>query len=488
MRLGVLASLLLTGCTVGPDYVPPTSTTPVAYKDTGIWKQATPSDGLIRGKWWEVYRDPQLNALEEQVNINNQNVLQAEANFRAAAASVKIARAGWFPTITANPSMTESQSSRANSSSGNFNNNGNGAMSQYNLPLEATYLADVWGAVRRNVEANTATAQASFADLENARLSYQATLAGNYFTLRGIDAQEELLRITVESYQKYLELTQNRYNSGISSKGDVAQATTQLMNAKRQLIELGVQRAQFEDAIATLIGKPAPMFSLNKRALTATPPTVPVGVPSTLLERRPDIAGAQRRVASANATIGVAVSAYYPAITLSASTGMQAIHLADLFSGPAFVWSVGPAVAQTLFNGGQTHGQVQEARAQYEATVAVYRQTVLTAFQQVQDNLSGLRILSDEAVVAEQGVAASKQSLEIQTNQYKAGTVDYISVTVAQAAALNDQLAAVNIRTRRMTTSVLLVEALGGGWTMAKLPGTKAVADVPQAEKAIKGK
>lgn len=479
--------LLLTACMVGPDYVTPSAPAPAAtYKELGTWKQAAPKDDAIRGKWWEIYHDHQLNALEEQVIISNQNVLQAEAQFLEAAAAVKVARAGLFPTVTANPSYTESQPSQ-NLSTHPSTGQHVGAVTTglYNLPLEASYLADVWGGIRRGVEANSSTAQASFADLENARLSYQATLAEDYFNLRGLDAERQILETTVASYQKYLELTTNRYNGGIASKGDVAQARTQLDNSKAALIELGVQRAQFEHAIATLIGKPASLFSLGANPLVGTPPGIPVGVPSTLLERRPDIAGNERRVASANASIGVAVSAYYPIITLSGSTGLQAIKLSELFSGPSFFWSVGPVLAQTLFNAGQTHAQVEEAQANYDATVAVYRQTVLTAFQQVEDDLSGLRILADEAAAVGEAVKSANESLTIATNQYKAGTVGYLNVITAQTTALTDELSAESIRTRRMTTSVLLIEALGGGWEVSQLPGKHEVSNVPEAQAQV---
>lgn len=483
--------LLLCGCMVGPDYTQPSAQTPASFKDAGPWKQAQPRDDAIRGKWWEIYHDSELNALEEKVNISNQNVLQAEAQFREAAAAVKVAQSGLFPTVTANPAFTESQSSQ-NLSSGGGGGGGSGgghsgahSQSLYNLPLEASYLVDVWGAVRRSVEADSTTAQASFADLENARLSYQATLAVDYFSLHGLDAQQQLLETTVTSYKKYLELTTNRYNSGISSKGDVALAQTQLDTARTQLIDVGVQRAQYEHAIATLTGQPASLFSIKKAALTGTPPQVPIGVPSVLLERRPDIAGAERRVASANASIGVAVAAYYPSITLGASTGLEAIQLSQLFSGPSFFWSVGPVIAQTIFDAGKTHGQVQEARANYDATVAAYRQTVLTAFQQVEDDLSGLRILQDEAAAQDDAVKASQQSLQIATNQYQAGTNDYLIVITAQTTALNNQLAADAIHTRRMTTSVLLIEALGGGWDASQLAGKHDVSDVPEAQAKI---
>jgi NodT family efflux transporter outer membrane factor (OMF) lipoprotein len=502
LRAAIIAlPLLFTACSVGPDYVTPTAPVPVAnYKELGDWKEAQPRDDMIRGKWWEIYHDPQLNALEDQVNISNQNVLQAEAQFREAAAAVKVARAAFFPTVTANPSYTLSQASQSLTSGGNFGSSGSGGsggsgggrqhvgaqdVSLYDLPVEASYMVDVWGSVRRSVEANSATAQASFANLENARLSFQATLAQDYFSLHGLDAQEELLGTTVASYEKFLQLTTNQYNSGIVSQADVAAAKTQLDTTKAQLINVGVQRAVFEHAIATLTGKPASDFSLKKVSLNGTPPAIPVGMPSTLLERRPDVAQAERQVASANASIGVAVAGYYPQLTLSASTGLEAIEFSQLFSGPSFLWSVGPAIAQTIFDAGKTHGQVQEAQANYDATVANYRQVVLTAFQQVEDDLSGLRILKDEATAQDLAVASARQSLDISLNEYKAGTVDYLTVITAQATALNDELTAVTIRTSRMTDSVLLVEALGGGWDTSKLATKAGVSDVPEAQDQI---
>jgi NodT family efflux transporter outer membrane factor (OMF) lipoprotein len=504
-RLTLIAlPLLFTACSVGPDYVTPTAPTPTAanYKELGDWKEAQPKDDMIRGKWWEIYHDPQLNALEDQVNISNQNVLQAEAQFREAAAAVKVARAAFFPTVTANPAYTLTQESQNLTSGGSRSGGGSesgglggsGGSNQhvgatttslYDLPVEASYMVDIWGSVRRSVEAGSATAQASFANLENMRLSYQATLAQDYFSLHGLDAQEALLQTTVASYEQFLQLTTNQYNSGIVSQADVAAAKTQLDTTKAQLINVGVQRAVYEHAIATLIGKPATDFSLKKVSLAGTPPAIPVGMPSTLLERRPDIAQAERQVASANASIGVAVAGYYPQLTLSASTGLESIRLSDLFSGPSFFWSVGPVIAQTLFNGGATHGQVQEAQANYEATVANYREVVLTAFQNVEDDLSGLRILKDEAAAQDLAVASARQSLDITLNEYKAGTVDYLNVITAQATALSDELTAVTIRTNRMTTSVLLIEALGGGWDTSKLATKAGVSDVPEAQAQI---
>lgn len=507
--IGLLA-LSLSACSVGPDYTsPPPVATPVSYKESDAWKPAHPRDDMIRGKWWEMYRDPQLNALEEQVNISNQNVLMYEAQFREAAAAVKVARAAFFPTVTTSPTFTESQSASggkggkgsSGASTGTGTGTGTGTSTTtggttssnvptqfYDLPANVSYIVDVWGAVRRNVEANSATAQASFADLENARLSYQATLAEDYFELLGLDAEKELLQTTLVSYQKYLTVTQNRYNAGIASQADVAQAQAQIDATRVQLIDLGVSRAQYEDAIAVLIGKPAPDFSLQYKPLKSLPPKIPAGVPSELLERRPDIAGAERRVASANATIGVNVAAYFPQLTLTGTAGLEAVQLSQLFSGPSFFWSVGPTLAQTLFDAGKTHGQVQEARAAYDAQVATYRQTVLTAFQQVEDNLAGLRILQEETGASESAVKSAQKSLDVATNLYKAGTQDYLYVITAQATALNDQINAVNLRTRQMATSVLLVEALGGGWDTSQLPGRAGVSDVPPAEAQIQKK
>jgi NodT family efflux transporter outer membrane factor (OMF) lipoprotein len=509
-------SFCLASCTVGPDYVRPSAPTPAAYKDTGNWKPANPQDAVVRGKWWEIYHDPQLNALEEKVNISNQNVLQAEANFREAAAAVKVSRADFFPTLTTNPSIVGTQSQSLSStgsgggttgvttgtgsttgngtttggtvvSAGRGGNSGNGNQPEgvYDLPLQLSYLVDVWGSVRRTVEENSATAEASFATLENARLSYQATLAEDYFSLRGLDAEAKLLSDTAKSYETYLTLTQNRYKSGIASQGDVAAAQTQLETTRAQLVDVGVDRAQFEDAIATLIGEPASLLHLQNSPLAAEPPRVPAGVPSTLLERRPDIAEAERMVAAANANIGVQVAGYYPQITLNASTSLNTVQIAEVFSGPEFVWSVGPAIAQTLFDAGRTHGLVQEAQASYDSTVAAYRQTVLTAFQQIEDDLSGLRILEEESGIETGAVQAAKQSLDVTTNLYKQGVDDYLQVITTQAILLNDQVANVNIATRRMTTSVLLVQALGGGWNGARLPGRADVADVPQAQADI---
>ncbi len=498
--LASTAASLLGGCEVGPDYVaPPPAPVPAHYKDMGNWKPAHPQDAVVRGRWWEIYHDRQLNALEEKVNINNQNVLEAEANFREAAAAVKVERASLFPTVTTDPSITYSQTQPLFHVSGNSGTGGTGAATGtggggggsisptgvYNAPLQVTYLVDIWGQVRRAVENSSANAQALFAALENARLSYQGTLAQDYFTLRGLDAEAKLLNDTVVSYQKYLVLTQNRYNSGIASRGDVAAAQTQLDQTRAQLIDLGVTRAQYSDAIATLIGVPASNFSLGDAPLDSEPPRVPAGLPSTLLERRPDIAEAERNMAAANAEIGVQVAGYYPQLTLSGSAGLDEMALAQVFSGPNFLWSAGPAVAQTIFDAGRTHGLVQEATETFNSTVAAYRQTVLTAFQQIEDALAGLRLLESEGAVQDAAVSGAQKSLDVTTNLYQQGVDDYLQVITAQAILLSDQVTAVNIRTRRMTTSVMLVEALGGGWSTEQLASRADVSDVPQAQRAI---
>jgi NodT family efflux transporter outer membrane factor (OMF) lipoprotein len=499
--------LLLSACSVGPDYQgPPSTPTPASYRESDSWKPANPRDDMIRGKWWEMYKDPQLNAMEEQVDINNQNVLQFEAQFREAAAAVKIARAAFFPTVTTDPtySLTHSATSGGRGGSSVTTTGGggpgagttvggsgsrsvalSGALSSWDVPVNLNYIVDVWGAVRRNVESESATAQASFADLQNARLSYQATLAEDYFELLGLDAEKELLEKTLESYQQFITLTKNRYQSGIASQGDVAQAQAQYDATRVQLVDLGVSRAQFEDAIAVLIGKPAPSFAIGYKPFHGFPPKIPAGVPSELLERRPDIAAAERTVAAANATIGVNVAAYYPQLTLTGSAATEAIEFSQLFSGPTFLWSVGPQLAQTLFDAGKIHGQVQEAQAAYEAQVAAYRQTVLTGFQQVEDNLSGLRILEEESGAEDDAVKSAQTSLDVTINLYKAGTEDYLNVITTQAVLLSDQVNAVNLRTREMSTSVLLIEALGGGWDTSQMPGRPGVSDVPPAQAQI---
>jgi len=460
--VGLCAALLLTACTVGPDYVKPTpvETMPTAYKELKVWKVAQPDVGTISERWWEIYNDPALNALEEQVAISNLNVAVAEARFRQARALVQAAKAGNFPTLTVGASATRSQSA-ANPGAGK---SGGATTSLFQLPLDLTWELDIWGKLRRGIEASQANVQASAADLAAATLSAQAALAGNYFQLRVLDAQKQLMDSTTAIYHTSLDMTNNRYAAGIAAKSDLLQAETQLRSTEAQAIDLGIQRAQLEHAIALLIGKSPAAFSLPATALLSAVPPIPAGLPSELLERRPDIASSESRMVAANAQIGVAKAAYYPTIQLSATGGLSSSSLATLFAWPSRFWSVGPAASATLFDGGLRSAQSDQARAIYDAAVASYRETVLTAFQGVEDNLAALRILEEEAKVQDQAVKAAEQVVSITTNQYQAGTVAYLNVLAAQSTALANERAALGIVGQRLAASVLLVKALGGGW------------------------
>jgi NodT family efflux transporter outer membrane factor (OMF) lipoprotein len=468
--------LTLTACKVGPNYQRPPAPVPNAYKEVpppdsaqaSEWVTAHPNDAMARGKWWEIYNDTELDSLEEQVNLSNQNIKQAEAQYREAKLNVRIARSYLYPTFTTSPSIINSR----NPVSANANSNAFSGTT-YDLPVDVSYEADIWGAVRRQYTAIAEAAQVSDAQLENARLSYQAELAQDYFELRGTDGTKSLLDTTVKSYQEYLKLTQERFDSGVASGADVAQAQTQLNTTRAQLIDLDVARAQYEHAIAVLAGKPPADLSVSAGAIQITPPPVPVGVPSTLLERRPDIATAERQMAAANEQIGIAKAAYYPTVTLSASGGVESTGFLKWFSWPSRFWSVGPELAETLFDAGRRGTALQQNIAAYDATVANYRQTVLTAFQGVEDNLSALRVLENEAQAQDDAVKAAQNSLDISTYQYKAGVVNYLSVITEQAILLQDQVQALNILTRRMSASVVLLEDLGGGWDTSKLPTIK---------------
>ena len=467
-----LAGLLLfsSGCMVGPKYQRPSVPAPVAYGEAPPegWKEAQPTDGVIRGKWWEAYQDSELNTLEDQVNISNQNVLAGEAQYRAAQAAVRAARADLFPAIGAGASVTASRTPPALSTAATTARAG--AHAVYSIPLEISYAPDVWGGIRRTVAADTAVAQASAAQLENVRLLYHAELAADYFQLRGADNDGKLLDDSVKSYEQFLQLTKNRYDSGLASMGDVEQAQTQLETTRAQLKDLGVLRTQLEHAIAVLTGRPPAGFAIPPAPLQSVPPVIPVGVPSTLLERRPDIAAEERQVAAANERIGVARAALYPAITLTAGGGSETASLLKLFTGPSYLWSIGGQLAQTLFDKGKRQAQISLTQATYDGTVAGYRQTVLTAFQQVEDNLAALRVLAEEATIQDRAVAAAGESLKISTAQYQGGIASYLQVITSQTIAQQDQRAAVDIQTRRMVASVALIQALGGGWDISKLP------------------
>ena len=458
-------ALALVGCAVGPDYLRPDAAVSDAYKEATGWKVAEPRDEASRGNWWEIFGDPQLSVLIESINISNQNVRLAEAQFRQAQALAAQSRAALFPTFDANASITRSRSPTGavgGTTAGRIINN-------RSVALSSSWELDLWGGLRRALESSAAGAQASAADLAAARLSAQAELASDYFQLRVLDAQKQLLDDTATAFDKSLELTRNRYAAGVAAKVDVVQAETQLKSTQAQAIDTGVQRAQLEHAIAILIGKPPSEFSLAAVPLAVTMPRVPLGLPSELLERRPDVAAAERRAAAANARIGVARAAYFPSLTLSGNTGFRSAAATDLFAASSRFWSIGPALAQSIFDAGLRRAQTEQAIAAYDATVAEYRQAVLAGFQEVEDNLAALRILGEEAEVQEGAVRAARESVLLTTNQYKAGIVSYINVVTVQTTQLNNERTAVGILGRRLVAAVTLVKALGGGWSTAEI-------------------
>jgi NodT family efflux transporter outer membrane factor (OMF) lipoprotein len=482
------------GCIVGPNYKRPAASTPLAFKEqppvnfkeaeAAGWKQSQPGDAYSKGQWWELYNDPGLNALEEQVAVSNQNVLQAEAQYQQARAAVGVARAALYPTATATPSITTSRIAAGSSPivTGSSSSTGSTSASSvhtvFDLPFNVSWEPDLWGNIRRGVTASAATAQSLAANVANARLLYQAELAQDYFGLQGSDGEAALLTKTEASYKEYLVLTQNRFSAGIASDLDVAQAESQLYGVQSQLMDLGVQRAAYEHGIAILIGKAPTELTIPSEPLKNLPPPVPPGLPAELLERRPDIASSERQVAAANEQIGIAMAAFYPTLSLTASGGLENTSIAKWFTWPSRFWSVGPQLAETLFDAGRRRNVVAEQRAAYDATVASYRQTVLTAMQQVEDNLAALRILEGEADKVQQTIEAADRTLRISDAQYRAGTAAYLTVITSQAALLSAEVTGVNLLTRRMTASVLLIEALGGGWNDSLLP-TKAIVAVP---------
>ena len=462
-----LAVLQLTGCVVGPKYHTPTVQAPPAYKEVGDWKPAQPNDQNLGGSWWTIFQDPQLDALELQVNVSNQNLKAAEAQYQQARAVLRYNRADYYPTLTAGLSGTRTLISGHSPTSFTL------AGATYNnfvLPFNLSYQVDVWGRVRKTVESYREQAQASAADLATVNLSMHADLAVDYFQARSLDAEEQLLNSTVKQYEQALDLNQSRFDGGIASEVEVEQAKTQLQTTRAAAIDVGVLRAQFEHAVAILIGKPPAEFSLPPLPLTAPPPHIPVSVPSELLERRPDIAAAERRVASANAQIGVAKSAYYPSIDLGGSGGFQSGSITTLLTGPSGLWSVGLSALGTVFDGGRRRALNDQARAAYDFQVAAYRESVLTGFQQVEDNLAAVRILENEATVQDEAVAAAQRSLDLSITRYKGGVTSYLEVTTAQTAALTNEVTQVNILGRRMASTVLLIQALGGGWDRSSLP------------------
>jgi len=466
--LMAIAALQLTGCVVGPKYHVPTAPAPPTYKEAGDWKPAQPNDQNLGGSWWTIFQDPQLNALEDQVNVSNQNLKAAEAQFRQSRAALRYSRADYYPTVTYGPLATrERVSSHRPPPNSIFNGI---TYNDFVLPFSVSYQADVWGRVRKNVESYREQAQASAADLATVNLSMHADLAVDYFQARSLDAEEQLLNSTVQQYEQALELNENRFAGGIASEVEVEQARTQLETTRAQAVDVGVLRAQYEHAVAILIGKPPAEFSLPPLPLSAPPPHIPISVPSELLERRPDIAAAERLVASANAQIGVAKSAYYPVISLGATGGFESSAITTLLNGPSGLWSVGLSAVGTVFDVGRRHALNDQARAAYDYQVAAYRESVLSGFQQVEDNLAAVRILENEAKVQNEAVVAAQRSLDLSVTRYKGGVTSYLEVITAQSAALADEVTAVNILGRRMANTVLLIQALGGGWDRSSLP------------------
>jgi len=464
----LVIALLSGGCEVGPNYRTPVVETPTAYKEAGNWKPAQPNDQNLGGDWWKIFQDPQLDSLELQVNVSNQNLKAAEAQYQQARSVLRYNRADYYPTVTADPSASRTRVS-AHRPPPNSIFNGI-TYNDFVLPFDFSYQADVWGRVRRTVESYREQAQASAADLATVNLSMHADLAIDYFQARSLDAQEQLLNSTAKEYEAALELTESRFQGGLSSEVEVQQAKTQLDTTRALAIDVGVLRAQYEHAVAILLGKPPAEFGLPPLPLTAPPPAIPISVPSELLERRPDIAAAERRVAAANAQIGVAMSAYYPLISLSGGGGFESASISTLLNGPSGLWSLGGSALETVFDAGRRRAFTDQARADYDFQVAAYRESVLTGFQQVEDNLAAVRILESEATVQDDAVAAAQKSLDLSTTRYKGGVTSYLEVITAQSAALSDEVTAVNILGRRMANTVLLIQALGGGWDRASLP------------------
>ncbi|WP_158944941.1 efflux transporter outer membrane subunit [Granulicella sp. S190] len=470
-------NLLFSGCMVGPKYVKPTIATapafkeqpPESFKEVDGWKPAQPGDQTLRGKWWEIFNDQQLNSLEEELTVDNQDLKVSEARFRQARSMIRFNRSAEFPTISTSPSVVnERTSANAPYFPQQFANNGTG---NYTLPFDLSYEVDLWGKIRHAVNASREEAQASAADLQTANLSLHAELAIDYFELRSADAQKQLLDDTVKAYTDALKLTQDRFSNGAAPKADVAQAQTQLDGARVADTDVTVARAQYEHAIATLIGKPPATFNISFAPQTPLKlAVIPVGLPTSLLERRPDIAATERRVAEANEQIGIARAAYFPSLTLDAAAGFEGNTIANLFNWSSRLWAVGPQMSQTIFDGGRRRAVSESATANYDGTVAAYRQATLTAFQEVEDNLAALRILEREAQQQEEGTASASESLQLFTNRYQGGVDNYLQVITAQTVLLSNQRNDIDLQRRRMDATVLLVKAIGGGWDTTQLP------------------
>jgi NodT family efflux transporter outer membrane factor (OMF) lipoprotein len=477
------AMLLLTGCMVGPKYHAPAATAtapPVAYKesptqfqDADGWKVAQPQDAMLHGKWWEIYNEPELNTLEEKLNIDNQNIKQFFENFMEARTLITEARSQLYPAVGTSPSYSRSKSSSNLGTSATANPGRQASLGS--LPIDVSWEPDLWGRIRNTIHEQQYNAQLSAADLENEKLTEQASLAQVYFEIRGQDALQKVLNDTVVADKKALELAQARYDTGVDDRISVVEAQTTLQTVESQAINLGVARAQFEHAIAVLVGANPTGFSIPVKPLLTNAPPVPIGMPSVLLERRPDIAGAERKLAAANAQIGIAYAAYYPNLTLSASGGFESSSWKHLFDWPSRVWSIGPSVSETVYDGGLRRATVNQFITTYNADVASYRQTVLTAFQQVEDSLAAVRILSQQILKQQQAEQSSEEALKLETARYDTGVDPYINVVTAQTTLLNNQQTLANLHIQQMTASVQLIEALGGGWDRSQLPSPAQV-------------
>jgi NodT family efflux transporter outer membrane factor (OMF) lipoprotein len=470
--------LVLGGCAVGPDYSRPKVDVGLHYKEVDGWAQASPSSVSLRGDWWRMYGDPVLDGLMASLQTSNLSIEQAQAQYRGAQATLKSARSGLFPTVGVGASLTRSGASSDSDNSGSVNGFSSGTSNQYSASGTVSWEPDLWGKIRRSVESSQAGLQASAADVAATRLSMESTLAQDYFTVRALDAEQRMYRKTVEAYSRSLKITRNRYDAGVSSKADVAQASTQLDNARAQMQALIWQRAQYEHAIAVLLGEAPSKFSLAETDAVGTVPAIPVGLPSQLLQRRPDVAAAERRTAAANAEIGVAESAWFPDLTLSAQGGFRSGEWVQWLTAPVRFWSLGPELALTLFDGGARSAQVEQARAAYDAQVASYRLTALTALREVEDYLIKLHVLGQQQTTQNRALSSSRESLRLTNNQYAAGLIGYLDVAVVQASALNTERAALAVKLNRLVTSVQLIAALGGGW---ESPAVEAGADAGSA-------
>jgi NodT family efflux transporter outer membrane factor (OMF) lipoprotein len=482
LALFVFAHLTLLGCNVGPKYLRPAVPAPPTFKESGpqqapdgtVWKPAQPQDAMLRGKWWEIYQEPELNSLEEKLNISNQNIARAFEDFMAARAQVQQARSAYYPTLSVGPSYARNRSSQSQTTATSFSK-GNPNSNTFNLPFDVAWEPDLWGRVRNTVRQSANAAQVSAADLENQKLTEQANLAIFYFELRGQDALEDLFRKTVEVDRQSLELTRVLYKTGIDNDEAVAQAEITLKSSQAALTNVGIARAQFEHAIALLVGEPASTFSVPVKPLTTEVPDIPVGLPSDLLERRPDIAGAERTMAEANALIGAQKAAYYPAVSITGTGGFAASTFSKWLTSPSRYWSFGPTASETVFDGGLRTSTMAQFTALYNADVANYKQVVLVAFQQTEDNLAALRLLTQEIQQEQETVASAQRFVDVASVRYKTGLDPYLNVFTAQAILLANQQTVITLRVQQMTSSVQLIESLGGGWDVTQLPTEQQV-------------